>query len=94
MENYWDGDLEVCEDCYFAHHYGRHQHDGKWYAGESDIPADCEPLGRCEGLDLADNTDGETGEGITTFSHNSCDGCGSHLGGRRFRLAYKVLATA
>jgi hypothetical protein len=94
MDTYWDGNLEVCEDCYLAHHYGAHEHDGKWYSGESDTPSDREPLSECIGLDLADNTDSENGEGITTFSWSSCDGCGSSLGGGRFRLAYKVLATA
>ena len=77
----------VCEDCYFAHHYGRHEYEGKWYAGESDTPSDREPLNKLEEYDIADNTDSETGEGIETFSWRSCDGCGSNLGGSRYRLA-------
>jgi altronate hydrolase len=34
----------VCVDCYFAHHYGASEHGGAWFAGESDTPADREPL--------------------------------------------------
>ena len=77
----------VCTDCYFAHHYGAHEHDGQWYAGESDSPADREPLALLDGYDLADNTDSETGVGIDEFSWSSCGGCGSTLGGSRHRLA-------
>jgi len=77
----------VCTDCYFAHHYGAHEHDGEWFAGESDSPADREPLNKLAGYDLADDTDSETGDGIEDFSWSSCDGCGSLLGGSRHRLA-------
>jgi hypothetical protein len=84
----------VCTDCYFAHHYGAHSHDGRWFAGESDTPADREPLGRLAGLELADDTDSETGEGIDDFSWRSCEGCGSSLGGARYRLAIFEPATA
>lgn len=94
MDTYWDGNLEVCEDCYFAHHYGMHEHNGQWFAGDTDIAANREPLSRCTGVELADNTDSETSEGITTFSWSSCEGCGSNLGGSRYRLAYKVLVSA
>lgn len=59
----------------------------EWFAGESDTPCDREPLAYIDdGLDLADNTDSETGEGIHDFSHSACDGCHSHLGGSRYRL--------
>jgi hypothetical protein len=81
------GDIMVCTDCYFAHHYGAHEHEGQWFAGESDSPCDDEPLSELDGYELADNTDSETGEGIDTFSWSSCDGCGSTLGGSRYRLA-------
>lgn len=74
-----DNDLWVCQDCYFAHHYGATEVDGEWFAGESDIPAD---------VDLFDNTDSETGDGIRGFSSRRCDGCSSHLGGARYRLAF------
>ncbi len=79
--------IEVCIDCYFAHHYGAHEHDGQWFAGDSDTPSDREPLNRLGDETATDNTDSETGEGITTFSWSSCDGCGSGLGGERYRLA-------
>ena len=80
--------LWVCTDCYFAHHYGYHEHDGSWFSGESDTPADRQPLGElnCD-ADLSDWTDAETGEGLEEFSWSSCDGCGSTLGGARYRLA-------
>lgn len=86
----------VCIDCYFAHHYGTthrtHVVDGvtvsdEWFAGESDTPCDCEPLNLLDGCDLSDNTDSETGEGMDTFSSSYCQGCGSSLGGERYRLA-------
>ncbi len=85
------GEAWVCVDCYFAHHYGAHEHEGQWFAGESDSPSDREPLALLEGYELADNTDvnqefgEETGE--QDFSWRSCDGCGSTLGGSRHRLA-------
>lgn len=85
----------------------------RYYAGDSDTPADRVPLSRLTGR-LADNTcsnhdvddvyadDGDrTGEttecphcgqtgyenGIDEFSRSQCDGCGSTLGGYRYRLA-------
>lgn len=87
-------ELWVCVDCYFAHHYGAHEHDGAWFAGESDTPSDREPLGRCHGLELTDDaygadydgTDG-SGEGYDGFAMTSCDGCGSTLGGARYRMS-------
>jgi hypothetical protein len=81
----------VCTDCYFAHHYGvteAQTKDGtRYFAGESDTFADREPLTLVAEYDLADNTDSNTGEGLEDFSWSSCDGCGSTLGGARFRLA-------
>lgn len=60
----------------------------QWYAGESDTPCDREPLGLwVQGHHLADNTDSETGEGIDEFSWRQCSGCGSTLGGSRYRMA-------
>lgn len=80
------GDVMVCTDCYFAHHYGATEVDGQWFAGESETPADREPLSRLRDLERADATDSETGEGVDAFSWSSCDGCGSTLGGTRYRL--------
>jgi hypothetical protein len=81
----------VCTDCYFAHHYGAHEHEGAWYAGDSDTPANREPLALLVGKGqpgyLFDNTNSETGEGIDEFSRDRCDGCGSSLGGSRYRLS-------
>lgn len=76
----------VCEDCYIAHHYGWCEHDGKWYAGESDAPADREPLANLRDFKLYDWTDSTYGFGIDEFSMASCEGCGSMLGGKRYRL--------
>jgi hypothetical protein len=81
-------DAWVCQDCYLAHHYATDDHGAqRWLAGESDTPADREPLSRLDGLEAFDNTDAETGEGIDEFSWSRCDGCGSTLGGERHRLA-------
>ena len=93
----------VCTDCYFAHHYGVREHDGKWYAGESDEPSELKPLGKVWDDELTDNTcadhDGTDDkvcthcreatyeDGMEEFTWRSCDGCGSHLGGSRHRLA-------
>lgn len=83
--------VRVCTDCYIAHHYGAAEHDGKWFAGESDTPCDREPLALLEGYDLADATDSEYDDG---FSWGTCDGCGSNLGGTRFLLAIFERVTA
>jgi hypothetical protein len=112
------GNAMVCVDCYFAHHYGAHEHEGKWYAGDSDTPCDQEPLGELEGFEVSDNTcsnhyygqscatvededadnygenvepceqcgSSDDDNGIEEFSWHSCSGCGSHLGGARYRL--------
>lgn len=89
-KHYWDGSIEVCEDCYFAHHYGVRVINGAYYSGDSFIAAYCKPLSRCDGLELADNTDAETGFGLTTFSGWPCEGCDSHLAGKRFQLVYRA----
>ena len=84
------GSAMVCVDCYFSHHYGAQEHDGQWFAGESDEPCDREPLALLADYDLADNTDSDTGEGMDDFSWRACEGCGSILGGARYRLALFV----
>jgi hypothetical protein len=79
--------FDVCTDCYFAHHYGARLVDGRWYSGDQDnIPADCEPLTLLAGIDVEDDVDAETDEGYTTFTRAACEGCGSNLGGARWRL--------
>ena len=84
-----DGDVWVCVDCYFGYHYGFRQVDDAWYSGDSDSPCDREPLTLLAAFDLADNTDAnsETDTGIDDFSWSRCQGCGSTLGGSRYRLA-------
>lgn len=59
----------------------------EWFAGDTDQSADREPLSRLAGIHLSNNVDSDTGDGIETFSHRSCQGCGSNLGGKRYRLA-------
>ncbi len=76
----------VCEDCYIAHHYGWREIDGKWYAGEGHVAAELEPLNRLDGATLYDWTHSESGRGIREFDRDMCDGCGSRLGGSRYRL--------
>lgn len=88
------GTAYVCTDCYFAHHYGATEHNGEWFAGESDTPSDREPLALLAAYDCADNTDSETGAGIEEFSMSRCEGCGSTLGGARYRLALFTITPA
>jgi hypothetical protein len=104
------GTAWVCEDCYVAHHYGVTEYEGEFFAGESDHPADREPLALLADYELADNTcsshngtdDDECSEcehdgwedGIDTFSMSACGGCGSGLGGSRYRLALFTPTTA
>lgn len=86
--------VEVCTDCYFAHHgldedRGLHEHEGKFYELRADgsYYEVAEPLSRIDDTaHVFDATDSETGEGIDEFSWSSCEGCGSHLGGARYRL--------
>lgn len=78
----------VCIDCYIAHHYGAVESDGAWFAGDSDTPCDREPLTLIDqDAEVTDWTDSETGEGEDDFSWSTCEGCGSTLGGSRYRLA-------
>jgi hypothetical protein len=90
-------DAWVCTDCYFAHHYGYLQHNRAYLVGPDFDPdkdvAECEPLALLAGLDLSDNVDSETENGIAEFSWTSCDGCGSRLGGSRYRLAVWKVTT-
>ena len=62
------GNVWVCVDCYFAHHYGATEHDGQWFAGESDTPCDREPLALLEGLELARHLAAHRLEKITADS--------------------------
>jgi hypothetical protein len=147
------GNAMVCVDCYFAHHYGAHEHEREaeddeveaylngydersimglefvetdaglmvkeWFAGKSDQRCEGgEPLRLLEGLEISDNTcsnhyygqscatvededadnygenvepceqcgSSDDDNGIEEFSWHSCSGCGSHLGGSRYRL--------
>jgi hypothetical protein len=57
----------------------------QWFAGDSDTPCDREPLLLLDDYELADWV--VDGEGIDEFSWSSCEGCGSGLGGSRYRLA-------
>lgn len=85
-------DIMVCQDCYFAHHYGYHEHEGSFYAGDTDTAADREPLSRVgEGMRLWDAVDTDTGEGMETFSWSWCEGCGSQLGGSRYSLSVETI---
>ena len=112
-----DQNIWVCTDCYFAHHYGFTEHEGKFYAGDTDIPADREPLLLLVGLNLFGNTcsnhyygqdhvfdqrqggdplipcahcgNADWENGIDDFSWRPCEGCGSTLGGSRFRLHWE-----
>lgn len=87
------GDVYVCTDCYFAHHYGYRSEPfearTRYLIGPdytADVSTLTRPLWLVDDLHVADNTDSETGEGIHDFSWSSCEGCGSHLGGSRYRL--------
>lgn len=111
--------IKVCTDCYFACHYGWHEHDGKWFAGESDDPCDREPLSKVKRFHIFDATCSnhyygqhpEHGEddlfgtytepcdycgnrtdenGITEFSYSPCEGCGTRLGGSRYRMSLQL----
>lgn len=147
-----EGDVWVCVDCFFAHHYGYRvvdrtptddefhnwkadylrghdlpnliysDHDPtgyvvrEFFAGESDGPCDREPLNLLSDYDLYDDTcpnhyvtdlldeDGEPtvdtttcGEcgqdgyenGLDEFTWHRCGGCGSTLGGSRYRLHWE-----
>lgn len=61
----------VCTDCYFAHHYGIHEHPdqpGIWYAGDTDTPADRKPLSDIEpGRELTDWTDSNLWEQVFSY---------------------------
>jgi hypothetical protein len=152
------GTVEVCVDCYVAHHFGAtkiereategeenawlHGHDDRsimglefietehglmvaeWFAGDSDQRCEGgEPLAdlpeygheshgqrvtyisdyTCSNHEVYQLDDEDAGyndttvcphcgqdgyeDGITEFTWRSCDGCNSHLGGQRYRLA-------
>lgn len=98
---YW-----VCTDCYYAHHGldddDEHSPDREplglvpeeaevydWtcsnhFYGQDVTPdnGDATTCDHCGGLGWEN--------GITEFTWSSCDGCGSHLGGSRHRLAVDI----
>lgn len=78
---------DVCVDCLYASEYGVTTVDGLHYAGESDIPADCEPLCKISPTAHVCQTSGPNGYASAGFSSRTCEGCGSRLGGERFYLA-------
>jgi hypothetical protein len=92
----WDsihhiGHVMVCENCYMAHAGYVSEYEGKWYRegdGFDDGHTDNWPLSLLNDVELYDNTDSETGEGIESFSWSWCQGCGSSLGGSRHRLQW------
>jgi hypothetical protein len=74
----------------------------QWFAGDTDSPADREPLGRLDEYRVADNTcsnhdysngpcphcgNDDDENGIHEFSWRRCEGCGSRLGGSRYRMS-------
>jgi len=76
--------------------------DGLWFCSDCTMVAcngahgaDIEPeqLQRTEtglaklGANVVSDLDGETGDGLETFSSVPCDSCGSHLAGYRARFA-------
>lgn len=69
---------------------GNEDAESLWWVGESDRVTADEPLHKLDGYRLYDATDSETGDGITEFSSWSCEGCGTHLAGRRYRLAVET----
>jgi len=87
-------DIDVCTDCYLDHHGVNESEEPSDCKTWSLVP---------EAADVSDNTcpdhdgDDETacttcgqtgyGTGITEFTWASCDACGSHLGGSRYRMA-------
>lgn len=87
-------DIMVCEDCLIAHHYGwdpiEDTDPPEWSVGEGEQTTTTEPWGVLpDDLDFTDNTDGNNPDdtGIDEFSWRRCEGCGSHLGGARYRFA-------
>ena len=93
--------IDVCWNCYARHHMGASfhcdicndvncGHEGAAWSidGGDGQPCECEPLGKWGiGYHFTDNTDSNTGEGITEHSWSWCEGCGSRDGGGRHRLA-------
>ena len=73
MAELLNDNVDVCIDCYMDHHEGRAMKDTS--------------------VDWTDNTwqegDDENGDpsGVTDFSWNACNCCGTSLGGQRFRMA-------
>lgn len=81
-------DYEVCMDCYQFHHGNELESEARELEVASAYNKEQES---CSGH-FADNTDPECEEdpGITEFSWNPCELCGSSLGGSRYRLAMIV----
>jgi hypothetical protein len=75
----------ACTDCYLAHHYGAIDFEGQWFAGESDIPADRQPLALVPRFHYVADAMDDDHEPFFTWA--PCDTCGSTLGGDRFDLA-------
>ena len=74
-------ELYVCVDCLFVAEYGFIE--DSTYDHIEHIKSQ---LNSVDGHWVSD-FDSETGEGVFIFSLSRCDGCGSHLGGDRYRMA-------
>lgn len=84
-------EANICADCNYALEYGVEE------AQESMRNADIDPESVPVPMNLlhddptvrlvTPNYDSETEEGVATFSWSRCDGCGTHDGGYRYRVA-------
>jgi hypothetical protein len=77
-------EIWVCHDCHMQHHYPDHAEGSPWARFPSLM------IGQVTDWtsDPDDESDDYDVNGHQAFSWSACDGCGSTLGGSRFRYAY------
>ena len=87
MDNFWDGTLWVCVDCFLTR-----EGDGPTEEPEREpwgLLDDTYQVGR--GLAEDDHSEDCNCE-LVDFSWSACDACGSDLGGERRAYSYRVVS--
>ena len=87
------GDILVCQDCYLAHHFGEASEDPDYVVTDNTCTNHYygQDVGNWQDAANSGTVCDQCGQasaddGLYEVKWQSCDGCGSHLGGARYRM--------